>query len=146
MKKVAENAIKIATDPFGNYAITEIVTQWPTDVCDPIFNAIKSHLVDLCNQKYSSNVVECCFKLAPMHTRSEYIHELSGSERLLNLIKNGFGNYVVQSTLKIAEPGPDKDLLIEAIKTCIIQIKDKNIRTKWEQICKQASFPQTNPS
>jgi hypothetical protein len=67
-----------------------------------------------------------------MHTRSEYIHELSGSERLLNLIKNGFGNYVVQSTLKIAEPGPDKDLLIEAIKTCIIQIKDKNIRTKWE--------------
>jgi len=26
MKKVAENAIKIATDPFGNYAITEIVT------------------------------------------------------------------------------------------------------------------------
>lgn len=135
MKKVVENAIKIASDPFGNYAITEIVTQWPTNVCYPIFNAIKGHLADLCIQKYASNVIEFCFKHATTHIRSQYINEFITSERLLNLIKNGYANYVVQKSLKATEPGPDRDLFLEAIKKCLTQIKDKKIRTKWEKIC-----------
>lgn len=87
--------MKIACDPFGNYAITEIITRWPKSVCRPIFDALRSHLSELCIQKYSSNVLERCFEFAPDEVRSQYIAELVSCECLPSLIKNSFGNYVI---------------------------------------------------
>ena len=114
MDKMSKNAVAIACDPFGNYAITEIITRWPKQVCAPIFEALRSHLSELCIQKYSSNVLENCFERAPDEVRSQYVMELVHCERLPNLIKNGFGNYVIQKSLKVVQ-GAERDSLVEAI-------------------------------
>lgn len=95
MSKIRDKVVEIACDPFGNYAITEIITRWPKSVCEPIFESLRSHISELCIQKYSSNVLERCLEYAPDETRSQYITELALCDRLPALIKNSFGNYVI---------------------------------------------------
>lgn len=118
MTRMSKDAVKISCDPFGNYAITEIITRWPKPVCAPIFDSLRKNMSELCNQKYSSNVLEKCFEFAPDDVRSQYINELIVCERLPNLIKNSYGNYVIQKSLEVAK-GEEKEQLIQAIQKCI---------------------------
>jgi len=34
---LGQDIIKLVSDPFGNYAITEIIQNWNSEVCEPIF-------------------------------------------------------------------------------------------------------------
>jgi hypothetical protein len=133
MSKITEDALKIVCDPFGNYAITEIISWWPPAVCQPIFQFLKGNIYELCKKKYSSPVIEKCIEFAPAEVRSQYLMELVNCERLANLITNSFGNYVIQKSLKIAQ-GSEKDALIAAIQKSIPAIPDRKIRKKWERI------------
>jgi hypothetical protein len=88
MSKIQSNVIKLVSDPFGNYAISEILTNWPHEVCVPIYEKLMSKISELSIQKYSSNVIETCFEFAIPEIKSIFIHELSFSDRLNALIKN----------------------------------------------------------
>ena len=56
----------------------------------------------------------------------------------IGLIRNSYGNYVVQKALKIGL-GKDKQGLINAIQRCIPSIPDRKIRQKWESIIADAA-------
>lgn len=62
-----------------------------------------------------------------------YINEIANSKKLDKLINHNYGNYVVQSALKIAAPS-GKEALIAAIQKSIPQIQDKKVRQKWQEI------------
>ena len=47
MSKIRENVIKLVSDPFGNYAISEILTNWPHEVCVPIYDKLMSKISEL---------------------------------------------------------------------------------------------------
>ena len=51
--------------------------------------------------KYSSNVVERCIEKSPIILR-EYINEICENGRIAEIMKNNFGNYVIQKTLKLS--------------------------------------------
>jgi hypothetical protein len=83
---------------------------------------LRNKLSQLSIQKFSSNVIEKCLEKADEKTKSLYIEELSHSDKLsgnlkfiitlcLGLIRNSYGNYVVQKALKIGV-GKDKQALI----------------------------------
>lgn len=116
MDKISQgqDIIKLVSDPFGNYAITEIVQNWDSDVCQPIFKQLQNKLSELSIQKYSSNVIERCLEKADKKTVSLYIEEISGSDKLHVLIRNPFGNYVVQRALRIASE-QDRQSLIKSL-------------------------------
>ena len=59
------------------------------------------------------------------------------SDKLPSVIKNSYGNFVVQKALKIAT-GEDKQNLVNSILKVLHLIQDKKIRTKWEQIIADA--------
>ncbi len=63
--------------------------------------------------------------------------QVSMYAHLLGLIRNSFGNYVVQKALKLAYGGY-RSALIAAIQKNIPAIPDKKIRIKWEKICDEA--------
>lgn len=46
-------------------------------------------------QKFSSNVIEKCLEKAESHIKTMYIEEIAGSDKLANVIRNSYGNYVV---------------------------------------------------
>lgn len=54
------------------------------------------------------------------------------------MIKNAYGNFVVQKALKLAV-GKDKLNLINSIQKVLHMIQDKKIRSKWEQIIAEAA-------
>lgn len=102
------------SDPYGNYAITEIISNWDNETCQTIYTQLVNKLSELSIQKYSSNVIERCLEFADKTTRSIYIGELRRSERLHYVMKSSYGNYVVQKALKISE-GTDREELMAAI-------------------------------
>lgn len=103
MSRISKDIMHLVCHPFGNYAITQIVTNWPNKTKQIIFKALKNKLYELSMQKYSSNVIENCLERSDPQTRSEFIIEISNSDKLANLIKHSYGNYVVQKALKIAQ-------------------------------------------
>jgi predicted Zn-dependent protease len=103
MSRISKDIMHLVCHPFGNYAITQIVTNWPNKTKQVIFKALKNKLYELSMQKYSSNVIENCLERSDPQTRSEFIIEISNSDKLANLIKHSYGNYVVQKALKIAQ-------------------------------------------
>lgn len=131
--------IAIISDPYGNYVITDMISSWPLDVCEQVFKSLHSQLNELCTQKYSSNVVERCLELAPESVKTVYINELTESEELANLIKNQYGNYVIQSAIVVAS-GDSKKHLLAAIEKNSHLIVDKKIRQKWQKIVQQQSL------
>jgi len=56
-------------------------------------------------QKFSSNVIEKCIRVAEHNTRKALIEELLNRSRLEKLLRDSFGNYCVQTALEYAEPG-----------------------------------------
>ena len=106
--------------------------KWDIEVCKPIFNALANKISELSIQKYSSPVIETCLKAADEETRAFYIQEIAASSKLHTLINHNYGNYVVRSALRLANPN-DKLTLINAIKQSIPQIQDKKVRQKWQQ-------------
>ena len=69
MQILEKDLLKIICDPYGNYAVTELITRWPNNVCKPIFCSMKGSLYELCKKKYSSPVVEKCIEHAPANIR-----------------------------------------------------------------------------
>ena len=112
--------------------MSEIVEKWDIEVCKPIFSQLANKISELSIQKYSSPVIETCLKAADEQTRAFYIQEIAASSKLHTLINHNYGNYVVQSALRLANP-VDKMTLINAIKLSIPQIQDKKVRQKWQQ-------------
>lgn len=56
--------------------------------------------------------------------------------KYIGLIRNSYGNYVVQRALNVAS-GEDKEKLLKAISKRLPDVSDRKIRNKWEQITKE---------
>ena len=78
--------IATISDQYANYAVTDMISNWPLHICEKVFKSLHSQLNKLCTQKYSSNVVERCLELASEAIKTVYITELVDSEELANLI------------------------------------------------------------
>ena len=62
IQKINKDLIQIVSNPYGNYAVSEIVQQWDSEVCTPIFNQLANKISELSIQKYSSPVIETCLR------------------------------------------------------------------------------------
>jgi hypothetical protein len=58
----------------------------------------------LSKQKFSSNVVEKCLKQSSTHWRSIIIRELTAQPSVSELLRDRYGNYVLQTALSVATP------------------------------------------
>lgn len=64
LKKFEQDCIEIVEDAFGNYAIQHAIDVYGTESCSNLINKIihPQNIISLCNQKFSSNVVEKCIQ------------------------------------------------------------------------------------
>ena len=126
-------------DPYGNYALQEIMNKWPEQAFIPLARKEKglvcsnNKIAQLSIQKFSSNVVEKWIKMGTPVQRNEIILQISKIEKLVNLMQNSFGNYVVQTALELSE-GETKKKLARSIYDNIPSIQDRKIRIKWAQL------------
>ena len=63
----------------------------------------------------------------------DYINEICKNGKISEIMKNSFGNYVIQKALKISI-SEDKKKLIEEVSKNIYKINDKKLILKWKSI------------
>lgn len=102
---IDENLQELTTHASGNYVIQSILMHGKTSHKKKVVSFFKNNLLKFATQKYSSNVIECCFKFCSNAQRKELIKELqksnkSGPSNLEKMLKDRFGNYVIQKMLE----------------------------------------------
>lgn len=130
---ISQNAIELIQDPYGNYAVQEIMEKWSEQNFTTLYSKVKSKIAQLSIQKFSSNVVEKCLELSNEEERTDFICCIAKIDKLVNVMKNSFGNYVVQKALFIANKEA-KEVLADSIYENIPIIQDKKIKVKWAQL------------
>jgi hypothetical protein len=58
IETIIEHTLELMLDQFGNYVIQYVVSLGNVDVNMHITDAFKMDLINLCKQKFSSNVIE----------------------------------------------------------------------------------------
>ena len=129
-RNVIENIHILINHQFGNQVIQSVITSW-NDISE-IMLLIKNKMCSLSNGKYSSNVIEKCIERSE-EILSEYIKELSENDLIGEVMKNSFGNYVIQKALKIAKGGNEKELA-ESVNRNIYKLNDKKLILKWKNM------------
>ena len=127
-----DNALELIEHPYGNYVIQVIVENWDEKEVEEILCKFNNKFAELSNKKYSSNVVERCLE---KNTKilSKYIEEICSNGKVAEIMKNNYGNYVIQKALKISTDR-NKQILADNVNKNIYKLNDKKLISKWKNI------------
>jgi len=105
VRKITAHSFHLVQDPFGNYVVQYILDLNDTNFTTPMCEGFQGKIVELSKQKFSSNVIEKCIRCAEMSAKAMMIEELLVNvEDLEQLMRDSYGNYVVQTALEFAPP------------------------------------------
>ena len=69
------------------------------EINDKILNILKNNIIKLAKQKYSSNLIEKCLETCSPKMVNRLVGIFNNEMVIRDLIKNMFGNYVIQKLL-----------------------------------------------
>jgi len=133
MRILIDNYPSLIQHPFGNYAIQTAVECWDYNLMYFIFEKFTWKCCNFSLQKYSSNVIEKCLEKGGELFINNFVDEVCSLDRAGDLMKNGYGNYVMQKALKVAK-GNTKTKLISILLKNIQKIGDRKLILKWKNI------------
>ncbi|KAK8682716.1 hypothetical protein V6N13_055091 [Hibiscus sabdariffa] len=97
LNMICDNVRFLAQDPTGNYVVQCVIGLGNPAIIDQIFNLLEELYVKLSMAKTESHLVEQCLQLSGMNW---VISEFIGSDEFVMVVKDRYGNYVVQTALK----------------------------------------------
>ncbi|KGK38922.1 hypothetical protein JL09_g1919 [Pichia kudriavzevii] len=125
--KVGENAVELSIDPYGNYVVQYVLsmeenrlrlqndpssaTKIPdtSKSIDLIISSLANNLTKLSTHKFGSNVIEKSLRI-PTLSPILIKQLLSHPESLKLLLHDAYGNYVLQTSLDVADDSSFKEL------------------------------------
>ncbi|KAL5534613.1 hypothetical protein ACEPAG_1076 [Sanghuangporus baumii] len=145
VNEITYNALTLVQDPYGNYVVQYILDLNDSRFSDAVIRQFTGNVCALSVQKFSSNVIEKCIRVAETNTRKMLIDEILNRTRLEKLLRDSFGNYCVQTALDYADPG-QRALLVEGIRPILPLIRNtpygKRIQSKLQR--EQMELASTN--
>lgn len=120
-------------DQYGNYVIQHILENGTNEEKEPILEIVLGSVVQFSKHKFASNVIEKCIKFGDLNQRKRILHEvmlgnedidggddspIDDNSPLALMVKDQFGNYVIQKLVE-AFDGQERKLLIVKIKKCL---------------------------
>jgi len=136
VNEITYNALTLVQDPYGNYVVQYILDLNDNRFSDAVIRQFIGNVCALSVQKFSSNVIEKCVRVAEHNTRKLLIEELLNRTRLEKLLRDSYGNYCVQTALDYAEPG-QRALLVDGIRPFLPLIRNtpygKRIQNKLQR-------------
>ncbi|XP_040385126.1 putative pumilio homolog 10 isoform X2 [Oryza brachyantha] len=121
---ITSRALELSEHQYGNYVIQYILDLRISWATDEILNNLAGHYGYLSMQKSSSNVVEKCLREAAGPERVKIIHELVNDPKLLHILIDPYGNYVIQTALKECEDAAGRAVLIGAIRPHVAALRN----------------------
>lgn len=122
ISQITENAQRLVQDPFGNYVVQYIIDLNEPSFTEPLVLKFLGGIGRLSRHKFSSNVMEKCLRCASDQSKDMMIQEIMSSGEIERLLRDNYGNYVVQTALEHCSPST-KIQLIEAIRPIIPTVR-----------------------
>ncbi|KAH9882760.1 hypothetical protein J1614_000126 [Plenodomus biglobosus] len=96
---------KLITDSYGNYVVQHVIEHGLPEDRAKIVSLIKAQFISFSKHKFASNVVERCLVCGDDSQRHALVSTViskndRGETNILHLLKDGYGNYVVQKLLE----------------------------------------------
>ena len=135
-KQVARMTMKLVENQYGNYSLQAVLDVAPPGVRTNIKVKMEGKYMRLSKQKFSSNVVEKCLKQSSSHWRTIIIRELTAQPAVAELLRDRYGNYVLQTALGVANAQQVGEI-VRAITPYLASLRD-NVRSKWKKMLKKA--------
>ncbi|KAJ9092402.1 hypothetical protein QFC20_007389 [Naganishia adeliensis] len=134
--EITYHALTLVQDPFGNYVVQYVLDLNDVRFSEPLIRQFVGNVCVLSVQKFSSNVIEKCIRVADPELRKILVGELLNRSRLEKLLRDSFANYVVQTALDYADPA-QRMLLVECIRPILPMIRNtpygKRIQSKLQR-------------
>ncbi len=127
---IKENGLQLISHPYANFVIQIVVECW-TDYKD-ILSLFDKKYYNLSLEKYASNVVERIIE-KDEEILNNYIDEIVDSNRIYEIMRSNYGNYVVQKSIKLSKEEHKKKLIFNAAKE-INKLNDNKLIIKWKSI------------
>jgi len=166
-KQISRITMKLVENQYGNYVVQSVldVCSLPsttttststtstntddttsTEMLVAVSNNVKMKMegkyMRLSKQKFSSNVVEKCLKQSSAHWRSIIINELTEQPGVSELLRDRYGNYVLQTALSVAT-GQQVQQIMHSISPHLPTLRE-NIRSKWKKMLKKSLCTRLN--
>eukprot|EP00759_Apiculatamorpha_spiralis_P018314 PhF_6_TR24775/c1_g1_i1/m.34024 len=122
---------ELVADPYGNYVVQYVLDLNKEYICVQLAAQFLRDLRRLASNKYSSNVVEKCLATSPPDVRDIMILEMCVGDTAAYLLQDEYGNYVVQTALRLATP-QQNDVLRDAIAPYLSSVSLEHVRKKVE--------------
>ncbi|KAF3967579.1 hypothetical protein CMV_008432 [Castanea mollissima] len=126
MDEIMQSVCILAQDQYGNYVIQHVLEHGKPHERSAIISKLAGQIVKMSQQKFASNVVEKCLTFGGPAERQLLVNEMLGStdenEPLQIMMKDPFGNYVVQKVLETCDD-QSLELILSRIKVHLNALK-----------------------
>ena len=97
--------------------------------CEEIFYAIKGKVYDLSIHKFASNIIERCLYFGTKEQKNNIINEIISKEdnfhdSIIYLMKDKFGNYVVQKMIENSDKDKRDEIVNRIINSPLLKKKE----------------------
>ncbi|CAA6662628.1 unnamed protein product [Spirodela intermedia] len=134
MDEILQAVFSLAQDQYGNYVIQHVLQRGSRQERSAIIDRLAGQIEILSQQKFASNVVEKCLTFGTPEERRRMVNEMLGStdenEALVAMMKDQFGNYVVQTALETCDDR-SREVILSRIKAHVSSLKKY---TYWKHI------------
>ncbi|KAK7279626.1 hypothetical protein RJT34_24681 [Clitoria ternatea] len=126
MDEIMQSVCTLAQDQYGNYVIQHILEHGKPHERTAIISKLAGQIVKMSQQKFASNVIEKCLAFGTPEERQILVNEMLGTsdenEPLQAMMKDPFGNYVVQKVLETCDDR-SLELILSRIKVHLNALK-----------------------
>ena len=115
LENISNNSMFLILNQYGNYVIQFVISKNIIPINDKIVEGFIDNLIILAKQKYSSNVIEKCFDYCSNKMKERIINQLSDEKIIRDLLKDMYGNYVLQKTLSMIQDTKNKQFFLQIV-------------------------------
>ena len=144
VSEIINNGLFLVQDPFGNYLL-QYILEMDIDVINvKVIRQFLGHIAGLSTNKFASNVIEKCLKIAPEEVRGQIVDEICDRTKLPVLLQDQYANYVVQTSLHTCNQS--QFYALQAMIRPLMQlIKNTPHGKRIESKLRTRTFEQNNP-
>ncbi|KAI5852319.1 armadillo-type protein [Tricharina praecox] len=104
IQRITAHSLELVQDAFGNYVVQYILDLGEPTLSEPVILKFCGMICELAKQKFSSNVIEKCIRVAETPTKKILIEEIVASGRMDDMLRDCYANYVIQTSIDYADP------------------------------------------
>ncbi|KAI8644796.1 armadillo-type protein [Parasitella parasitica] len=120
---ITQHALPLVQDPFGNYVVQYVLGLEDATYYDNLIRRFIEPIRELSVQKFSSNVIEKCIRVAGKETRRHLIAGIIEHPNMERFLRDSYANYVIQTCLDCADED-QRIKFVECIRPLLPSIRN----------------------